>query len=133
MSQATWANIPPVNRLRAHSRDYLLPLLISALVLRALIPAGFMPGGMALTLTAQLCNAPATGNAGTESIEVPGAGTGAMQCDYCLVPLMAGAQALPTIQPSPAIAFRFQPAPDDAPASRFALQRAQIPRAPPLV
>ena len=121
-----------MNRLRAHSRDYLLPLLISALVLRALIPAGFMPGGMGgLTLTAQLCNAPATGNPGIEAIEIPGAGMSAVHCDFCLIPVMTGAQSLPAIQPPPAIAFRSRAARVDAPASRFALQRAQTPRAPP--
>ena len=120
-----------MNRLRAHAHDYLLPLLIGALVLRALIPAGFMPGGMGLSLTAQLCNAPATGNPGTETLEIPGAGMGATHCDFCLLPLMAATQAPPALQPPPAIAFSSLAARTDAPASRFALQRAQIPRAPP--
>jgi len=131
------ANIRPVNRLRALAHEYLLPLVIGALVLRALIPAGFMPGfGMGTSLTAALCNAPATGNAGTEVIEIPGAGlpagAGAMHCDFCLLPMMAAANAPLSLPPPAAIGFEPLPPRADAPASRFALSRAQIPRAPPL-
>jgi hypothetical protein len=131
------ANIRSVNRLRSIANDYLLPLVISALVLRALIPAGFMPGtGAATSLTASLCNAPATGNAGTEVIRIPDGGlpmgTGGMHCDYCLVPLLAAAYALPVVEPPAAIEFEPVAQRLKAPVSRFALRRAQIPRAPPL-
>jgi hypothetical protein len=126
-----------VNRLRNFANDYLLPLVIGALVLRALIPAGFMPGGGAgLSLTAQMCNTSVTGAPSTETIEIPGAGApmtaAAMHCDFCLVPVLAAAYSLHVPQSPGAIAFASQSARDDAPVSRFALDRAQIPRAPPL-
>jgi DUF2946 family protein len=125
-----------VNRLRSVAHEYLLPLVISALVLRALIPVGFMPGsGAGTSLTATMCN-PVNGKSGTEIIEIPGglpAGTGAMHCDYCLSPVLAAAFAFPVIVGSDAVASRPSSARIDAPVSRFALSRAQIPRAPPLV
>ncbi|HEX6638942.1 MAG TPA: hypothetical protein VF033_14900 [Steroidobacteraceae bacterium] len=124
-----------MRRLRSLAHDYLLPLVISALVLRALIPVGFMPGSApGLSLTATLCNAPATGNPGTEVIEIPGAppGMAGMHCDFCLVPLLGAASAPPSLTPPAAIAFEPLPEPASAPAARYALPRAQIPRAPPL-
>lgn len=126
-----------MNRLRTFANDYLLPLVIGALVLRSLIPAGFMPvGGEGLSLTAAMCNAFSTGAPRTEIIEIPGAETpapsAAMHCDFCLVPVLAAGFALPASQTPIAIAFFSRAASEDAPASRFALDRAQIPRAPPL-
>jgi hypothetical protein len=123
-----------VNRLRSLSQDYLLPLVIGALALRALIPMGFMPGdGNALSITASLCipaAGPVDGNARTEQIEIPGT-SHALQCEYCLSP-MSG----PPCQPGPAESrlatdFASAPARPEAPHCRFALDRAQIPRAPP--
>jgi hypothetical protein len=126
-----------VNRLRSISHDYLLPLIIGALMLRALIPVGFMPGsGAGTSLTAALCNAPATGNAGTEVIQIPDGeipmGMGGAHCDYCLVPMLGAAYSPPSLEPPAAITFEPLAERVEAPASRFALQRAQIPRAPPL-
>lgn len=126
-----------MNRLRTFANDYLLPLVISALVLRALIPAGFMPGaGEGFSLSAAMCNAPSTGAPRSETIEIPGAdaptAAAAMHCDFCLVPVLGAAFSLPTVQPPAAIAFVSLPARTDAPVSRFALDRAQTPRAPPL-
>jgi hypothetical protein len=126
-----------VNRLRSIANEYLLPLVIGALVLRALIPVGFMPGsGPGTSLTATLCNAPATGNAGTEVIQIPDggapAGMGGAHCDYCLVPMLAASYSLPSMQPPAAVEFAAPIRHSDAPALRFALARAQIPRAPPL-
>lgn len=126
-----------MNRLRSFANDYLLPLVISALVLRALIPAGFMPGaGEGFSITAALCNAPSTGAPRSEIIEIPGAGVpltaAAMHCDFCLVPMLGSAFASPVLQTSARILSAPLPARVDAPVSRFALARAQIPRAPPL-
>jgi hypothetical protein len=126
-----------VNRLRTLANDYLLPLVIGALVLRALIPVGFMPGGGGgLTLTAAMCNAFSTGAPRTETIEIPGteapAPSAAMHCDFCLVPVLAAGFASPAPQTPVNIAFVPRAAREDAPTSRFALDRAQIPRAPPL-
>lgn len=119
------------------AHEYLLPLVIGALVLRALIPVGFMPGGGAGTsLTAALCNAPATGNPGTEVIQIPDggmpSGMGGAHCDYCLVPMLAAAYSTPSVESPAAVEFEPRSRRDDAPVSRFALQRAQSPRAPPL-
>jgi hypothetical protein len=120
-----------VNRLRAFSNDYLLPLVLGALVLRALIPVGFMPGmSTGFSLTALLCNAPATG-ARTETIEIPGAITAA-HCDYCVVPVLGAGVTVPTVSAGPAVSVLIPPRRLATPHSRFALARAQIPRAPPL-
>ena len=121
-----------MNRLRSLSQDYLLPLVIGALALRALIPMGFMPcNGNALSITASLCT-PSGGadDTGTEQIELPG-NAHAMECEYCLSPL-SGPPLLLVTADAP-LALDFQPSPSHrfAPHSRFALDRAQIPRAPP--
>lgn len=120
-----------MNRLRALSQDYLLPLLLGALVLRALIPAGFMPGtGAGFSLTAMLCNAPA-GDARSETIEIPGAITAA-HCDYCVVPVLGASLTVPALSPGRTLFTSIPQRLLPAPHSRFALIRAQIPRAPPL-
>jgi hypothetical protein len=128
-----------VNRLRAFYQDCLLPMVIGALVLRALIPAGFMPGdGNALSITATLCLpagpvgpvGPLDDNARTEQIEIPGAGHTA-HCEYCVSPA-SGPPVFPaTAHIPPASDVDIPPAQTEAPHSRFALDRAQIPRAPP--
>lgn len=123
-----------MNRLRAAAHEYLLPLLIGALVLRALIPAGFMPGGSTL-LTAALCNAPVAGETRYETLSIPAselpAGTAKIHCDFCLAPLWGAAFAVPTLARADAIGFQVLPARADAPHPRFARDRANIPRAPP--
>jgi hypothetical protein len=113
-----------------------LPLVIGALVLRALIPVGFMPGPVAgLSLVAMMCAAPAPGaGAGEEIIEVPGGtaiGHGA-HCGFCGLPLLGVAFAFANLSAPVAIEFHSLPGRADAPQPRFALERAQIPRAPPL-
>ncbi len=135
MGHPRCANIPAVNRLRHLAHEYLLPLVIGALVLRALIPAGFMPGGNTL-LTAALCNAPATGEVAFETVSIPDAGMPAgmakMHCDFCLAPMLGAAFASPAVLRSDAIASRIIAGRADAPSPRFARDRAHIPRAPPL-
>jgi hypothetical protein len=125
-----------VNRLRHLAHEYLLPLVISALVLRALIPLGFMPGGNTL-LTAALCNAPTAGEARYETLSIPDAempaGMAKMHCDFCLAPMLGAAFAVPSLAPAEAVGFQILPERADAPHPRFARDRAQIPRAPPLV
>jgi hypothetical protein len=123
-----------VNRLRSLSHDYLLPLVIGALALRALIPAGFMPGdGNPLSISATLClpaGTRADTNARTEQIEIPGTAH-AQQCEYCALPLAA--PAFPPPMPDTRVAgiLEIPEIGAQAPHSRFALDRAQIPRAPP--
>jgi hypothetical protein len=125
-----------VNRLRTLATDYLLPLVISALVLRALIPVGFMAGGGAgFSLTAAMCNTPSTGTARAETIEIPGdapVAAAGMQCDFCLAPVLGAACPPGALQAPAEIDFVPVTARADAPMPRFALDRAQIPRAPPL-
>ena len=123
-----------VNRLLARSQDYLLPLVIGALALRALIPAGFMAGdGNVPSITATLCIAvggAVDGKTRTEQIEIPGTAHAA-HCEYCLSPLSGPPPALVPADSRLAITFDPLPARLDAPHSRFALDRTQIPRAPP--
>jgi hypothetical protein len=122
-----------VNRLRCFYQDYLLPMVIGALALRALIPAGFMPGdGNALSITATLCvpAGPVDENGRTEQIEIPGAAH-AMHCEYCVSPASGPPALLATVNTPLAGVVELPPAQLEAPHSRFALDRAQIPRAPP--
>jgi hypothetical protein len=124
-----------VNRFRSIARHQLLPFVLGALVLRALIPAGFMPGPSAgLSLVAMMCASPAPGAAGTELIEIPGGMpvSSHSHCDFCGLPMLGAPDAAVQLPSSPAIEFHSLPERVNAPHSRFALARAQIPRAPPL-
>src|SRR5882672_10960622 len=63
-------------------RNYVLPLLLGALALRFLIPAGFMPeAGDGATVSVAMCS---TGNK-NELIEIPGE-PAKPHCDHCLLP-----------------------------------------------
>jgi hypothetical protein len=106
-------------------RARVLPLLLGALVLRAMIPMGYMPAD-GMSLSAAMCSM----RGGTESIEMPGTGT--VHCDYCVAPPLCAPPAPPTITVVARIHSELAPARHEAPAPRFALQRAQIPRAPPV-
>jgi hypothetical protein len=119
------ANIALVIAARSYTlRFHVLPWVLGALLLRAMIPMGFMPAeGTALAVA--MCSTQGV----AEEIEIPGV-TLEMQCDYCLTSALAAAPAIST---APAIAPRVAP-PGRAfenPHSRFALVRAQTPRAPP--
>ena len=127
--------MPAVNRFRSIARHQLLPFVIGALVLRALIPLGFMPGPSAgLSLAAMMCASPAPGSAGTELIEIPGGmpASSHAHCDFCGLPLLGVPNA--ETQSDARAAIELQPLPErvSAPHTRYALARAQIPRAPPL-
>jgi hypothetical protein len=105
-------------------RFHVLPWVLGALVLRALIPVGLMPGST--SLSAMLCGSQAR----SERIEIPG-GAPPAHCDDCLLPMLGA-------PPTPAAALSASPPGDDLaviapidPHSRFALVRAQSPRAPP--
>jgi hypothetical protein len=115
---------------RAHRQRFLrlhvLPWVLGALVLRAMIPMGFMPA-QGTTLGATLCS---TRGVLTEEIGVPGS-TAAMQCDYCLLPVLA-------VAPAATAAARIEPIANTPPGGyesltfRHALDRAQSARAPPV-
>jgi hypothetical protein len=106
-------------------RFQVLPWVLGALLLRALIPAGFMPLPGS-SLSAAMCS---TQGEASETIEIPG-GAPAAHCDYCGAPSLATPPALLDGYTS----FREiePPRADHATAqSRFALIRAQTARAPP--
>jgi hypothetical protein len=122
-----------VNRLRAIARSHLLPLVIGALVLRALIPVGFMPGANpGMSLTAAMCN-PLTvdGPGSSEIIEIPGAAP-LVHCEYCVVPVAGPLPDFVVLGMSPAASVGATAATPPTNYSRFALQRSQSPRGPPL-
>lgn len=102
----------------------MLPWVLAALLLRAAIPMG--PAGT--SMAAAMCSSQGM----TETLEIPGRAA-TVHCDYCLIPGAALPPALtaPAVSDAPATLLRFTA--HDAPVSRFALDRAQIPRAPPLV
>ncbi len=114
-----------MTRARFH-KLHVLPWVLGALVLRAMIPMGFMPAH-GTTLAAVMCSAAANA---TEQIEIPGT-TAAMQCDYCLTPAFA-------VPPAPCALPALVPAADpprstnESLDSLFALIRAQSARAPPV-
>jgi hypothetical protein len=116
-----------VNRSRALASPF-LPLVLGALVLRALIPAGFMPAMGSTVLEAMMC-APGSGER-TENVEIPGGST-SVHCDFCVMPTLGSAPATSLFSVSSQPHEALPSARSQAPASRFALVRVQIPRAPP--
>lgn len=76
-----------------------MPFVLAALALRALIPAGFMPGANeTLGFTAMLCS-PVSAGASSGIVErfelPPGPGTHSQpQCDFCLAPLLGAPSAM---------------------------------------
>jgi hypothetical protein len=106
-------------------RASVLPWVLGALVLRALIPAGFMPMPGA-TLAAAMCTTVGTPG---ELIEIPGT-AGEMQCDYCVAPTFdtpSNCIEVFSTERGAGPASRIH----ESPAHRFALARAQTARAPP--
>lgn len=101
----------------------LLSWVLGALVLRALIPPGFMPMPDG-TMAAAMCST----QGASEIIGIPGAPT-EMQCDYCIAPTFAGPSCWhTTVTPVDADSV---PAALEVPARRYELIRTQRARAPP--
>jgi hypothetical protein len=109
-----------------------MPFVLAALALRALIPAGFMPGSSeAFGFTALLCSPQSAveGRVATERFEVP-ASPGAHSrphCDFCVAsplgapPATDGARLPAEAASLTPISFLAQvptPAPDRAPSAR---------------
>jgi hypothetical protein len=113
-------------RFRRLLRNHVLPWVVGALVLRAMIPMGFMPAEGA-TLGAVLCS---TQGLQTEQIDIPGAAS-SMQCDFCLLPAFAAPPAATIEGMGERVAVVVSPA-HEAPPHRFPLDRAQTARAPPV-
>jgi len=108
-------------------RSYVLPLLLGALALRFLIPAGFMPGGNeGTTLQVAMCS---TGSA-SETIEIPGE-PAKPHCDHCMSPSLGSPLAPFNIAGPPHIAQIFSLPWLVSQIPEAPLARAQSPRAPP--
>jgi hypothetical protein len=119
-----------VNRMRA-ARSRLLPLVLGALVLRALIPVGFMAGAGGV-LSAAWCSPSIPGSQRTEIVEIPGA-LHAQFCDYCTAPLLGGAPDF-FLPGAPAPVYAFLPvAATHGEPTVVGANRAHRPRGPPLV
>jgi hypothetical protein len=109
-------------------RSLVLPLLLGALALRFLIPAGSMPGGDdGTTLQAALCSTEA---GQSEFIEIPGE-PAEPHCDHCLMPSLGPALAPFHIAGHPQIPQHSFLPQLESQIPDVPLARAQIPRGPP--
>jgi len=111
---------------RSFSLTWVLPLLLAALVSRALMPAGFMASNAGLTFTVEMCSLDKDRR---EQLQIPG-GHEPADCEYCLAPLLG-----PGLDP-PRVIARAEYRPDitlagDSQIASLPLARAQSPRAPP--
>jgi hypothetical protein len=109
-----------------------MPFVLAALALRALIPAGFMPGSSeGFGFVAVLCSPQIAGEARvvTDRFELPGSPEAHARphCDFCVSPLLGaapatdgarlGAQA-PYLAPPSFVAQISTQSPDRAPSAR---------------
>jgi hypothetical protein len=110
-------------------RSLVLPLLLGALALQFLIPAGFMPANDGTTLEVAMCSLE---QGKSELLEIPGE-PARPHCDRCTTPTLgaplapfnfAGILPVPQALPLP---------PPESQLSEAPLVRAQIARAPPNV
>jgi hypothetical protein len=118
-----------VNRMRA-TRSRLLPLVLGALVLRALIPVGFMAGAGGV-LSAAWCSPSTPGSQRTGIVEIPGT-THAQFCDYCTAPLLGGAPDFFVPGAATPVSALLPVAAADTVPTVFGANRAHRPRGPPL-
>ena len=111
-------------------RSYVLPILLGALALRFLIPAGFMPAsGGGMTLTVAMCS---TEQGKNETLKIPGE-SAKPHCDHCTAPSLASPLAPINYRNFTAnTQLPLLPA-DESQIPEVPLARAQIPRAPPLI
>ena len=132
----TSGNIRRVNRLRAFDlRHSVMPFVLAALALRALIPAGFMPGSSeSFAFTAMLCAPQNLGSAevAMERFELPGSPDAHTQphCDFCVSPVLG---TPPAIEGTRLLAFAATIATTDVEeqVSSRTPDRAPSARAPP--
>ena len=108
-------------------RAYALSLLLAALTLRGLIPAGFAPSAQGFTLLSSMCSQ-VPGR--TEVIEVPGEKPAAPHCEYCVAPLLGAPFAMSRPTPPASIELPGFTQPESV-AFSTSLQRSQSARAPP--
>jgi hypothetical protein len=123
-----------VNRFRTFDlRHTVMPFVLAALALRALIPAGFMPGSSdSFSFTAMLCAPQSLGTAAAgamERFELPGSPAAHAQphCDFCVSPALGGPPAIDGLRLQAVVAsivsLRFEEqissrTPDRAPSAR---------------
>jgi hypothetical protein len=112
-----------------------MPFVLAALALRALIPAGFMPGpadGFAFTATICAPSSPKSQAPATERIELPASPNGHAQphCDFCVSPPL-GAPPVVDGGRIPAVPTSFAPTSFVAQVASSAPDRAPSARAPP--
>ena len=107
-----------------------MPFVLAALALRAMIPAGFMPGSTdSFAFTAMLCAPQNAGAATMARFELPGSPDAHAQphCDFCGAPALGGPPTIdgtrPGVVTAPVATTRFEAqvfsrAPDRAPSAR---------------
>jgi len=120
--------MPVVRQLRSiRFRSYVLPVLLGALALRFLIPAGVMPGSVEGTmLSVSMCSSEAQ----SELLEIPGE-PAKPHCDHCTLPSLDAPLApvnLAGLSPVPQHALLPWV---ESQLSEVPLLRAQSPRGPP--
>lgn len=109
-------------------RSYVLPLLLGALALRFLIPAGFMPGGNdGTTLRVSMCS---SAQDQKELIEVPGE-PAKPHCDFCTLPSLDAPLSPVNIAGRIPVPLESLPSQPESQIPEVPLVRSQIPRAPP--
>lgn len=113
-----------------------MPFVLAALALRALIPAGFMPGASeGFGFTAMLCTPAIEGamSGVVERFELPPAPGAHSQphCDFCLAPMLGAPSAMDGAC-NPAKAPTLTPISFAAQISTHSPDRAPTARAPPV-
>jgi hypothetical protein len=116
---------------RLEYRSLVLPAVLFALMLRALVPSGLAPSGDGFTVTSLMCaetwQSPADEK--SESIEVPGF-IEKLHCEFCVSPVAGAAPIMPPM-------LAASPVQQFAPTFHFLrrapdlVARAQSARAPP--
>ncbi len=112
-----------------------MPFVLAALALRALIPAGFMPGSSEnFAFTAMLCAPQNLGNSAVamERFELPGSPDAHAQphCDFCLSPALGAPPSVGCTRLL-AVAATVEPAHFEEQTSSRTPDRAPSARAPP--
>jgi hypothetical protein len=126
-----------VNRFRTFDlRHRVMPFVLAALALRALIPAGFMPGaGDSFAFTAMLCAPQNLGTAAAnpmERFELPGIPDAHAQphCYFCVASALGGPPAIGGMR-LPAVVASAATAHFEEQISSRTPERAPSARAPP--
>ncbi len=110
-------------------RSYVLPVLLGALALRFLIPAGFMPGaGDSTMLSVSMCSTEAQ----SELLEIPSE-PAEPHCDHCTLPSLDAPLSPVNIASLSAVPQHALLPWVESQLAEVPLLRAQSPRAPPRI